>query len=192
MQLEGRNNEENADSVVYFSIIIVVYFSITIYSTMSDLWHNNVLTVLVEICQKNMKGYATSFIDGSGTSQQNDYTTDLQNKINGWIDRLSIYLNNAFASGAVTPAMRVAETIREQLHKSLPIVSQPTSRRRNSIQNNLDENNRPFFSMLGAISDIQAIQRQVHRLSAILPPGGSESDSEEGCSGQHIRCGKSQ
>ena len=32
MQLEGRNNEENADSVVYFSIIIVVYFSITIYS----------------------------------------------------------------------------------------------------------------------------------------------------------------
>ena len=31
MQLEGRNNEENADSVVYFSIIIVVYFSITIY-----------------------------------------------------------------------------------------------------------------------------------------------------------------
>ena len=32
MQLEGRNNEENADSVVYFSIIIVVYFSITIYT----------------------------------------------------------------------------------------------------------------------------------------------------------------
>ena len=31
MQLEGRNNEENADSVVYFSIIIMVYFSITIY-----------------------------------------------------------------------------------------------------------------------------------------------------------------
>ena len=31
MQLEGRNNEENADSVEYFSIIIVVYFSITIY-----------------------------------------------------------------------------------------------------------------------------------------------------------------
>lgn len=124
--------------------------------TMSDLWHNNVLTVLVEICQKNMKGYATSFVDGSGTSQQNDYTADFQNKINGWIDRLSIYLNSAFASGTVTPAMRVAETIREQLHKSLPIVSQPTSRRRNSIQNNLDENNRPFFSMLGAISDIQA------------------------------------
>ena len=31
MQLEGRNNEENADSVVNFSIVIVVYFSITIY-----------------------------------------------------------------------------------------------------------------------------------------------------------------
>ena len=37
MQLEGRNNEENADSVVYFSIIIVVYFSITIYNIATSL-----------------------------------------------------------------------------------------------------------------------------------------------------------
>ena len=38
MQLEGRNNEENANPVVYFSIIIVVYFSITIY-TRGKLFH---------------------------------------------------------------------------------------------------------------------------------------------------------
>ena len=31
MQFEDRSNEENTDSVVYFSIIIVVYFSITTY-----------------------------------------------------------------------------------------------------------------------------------------------------------------
>ena len=37
MQLEGQNNEENADPVVYFTIIIVVYFSITIYTTSRDL-----------------------------------------------------------------------------------------------------------------------------------------------------------
>ena len=127
-----------------------------ISGTMSALWHNDVLTVLVEICQKNLKEYATSFLDGSGTSQQNAYTADLQNKINGWIDRLSIYLNNAFAGGAVTPAMRVAETVREQLQNSLPIVPHPTPRRRNFIQRVLDENNRPFFSMLGAVSDIQS------------------------------------
>ena len=124
--------------------------------TMATLWHNDVLTVLVEINQKNLKEYATSFVDGNGTAQQNAYTSDLQNKINDWIDRLSIYLNNAFAGGTVTPAMRVAETVREQLQKSLPIVPQPTSRRRNFIQRVLDENNRPFFSMLGAVSDIQS------------------------------------
>lgn len=124
--------------------------------TMAALWHNDVLTVLVEIRQKNLKEYATSYVDGSGTAQQNTYTADLQNKINGWIDRLSIYLNNAFASGTVSQSMRVAENIREQLRKSLPIVPQPTPRRRNFIQRVLDENNRPYFSMLGALSDIQA------------------------------------
>lgn len=126
-----------------------------ISGTMAALWHNDVLTVLVEIRQKDLKEYATSFVDGSGTAQQNAYTSDLQNKINGWIDRLSIYLNNAFASGIVTPSMRVAETVREQLQKSLPIVPKPTPRRRNFIHKVLEENNRPYFSMLGALSDIQ-------------------------------------
>ena len=124
--------------------------------TMATLWHNDVLTVLVEMRQKNLKEYATSFVDGNGTAQQNTYTADLQEKINDWIDRLSIYLNNAFVSGFVTPSMRVAETVREQLQNSLPIIPQPSSRRRNFIQKVLDENNRPYFSMLGALSDIQA------------------------------------
>lgn len=127
-----------------------------ISGTMPVLWHNDVLTVLVEIRQKSLKEYATSFVDGSGTAQQNAYTADLQNKINGWIDRLSIYLNNAFASGTITPSMCVAETVSEQLKKSLPIVPQPTPRRRNFIHKVLEENNRPYFSMLGALSDIQA------------------------------------
>lgn len=127
-----------------------------ISGTMAALWHNDVLTVLVEIRQKNLKEYATSFVDGSGTAQQNTYTVDLQDKINGWIDRLSIYLNTAFASGTVSQSMRVAENIREQLRKSLPIVPQPTPRRRNFIHKVLEENNRPYFSMLGALSDIQA------------------------------------
>ena len=124
--------------------------------TMAALWHNDVLTVLVEILQENLKEYATSFVDVSGTAQQNAYTADLQNKINGWIDRLSIYINNTYAVGTVTSAMRVAETVREQLQNSLPIIPQPSSRRRNFIQRVLDENNRPFFSMLGAVSDIQS------------------------------------
>ena len=127
-----------------------------ISGTIAALWHNDVLTVLVEIRQKNLKEYVASFVDGSGTVQQNTYTADLQNKINGWIDRLSIYLNNAFAGGTVTQAMRVAETVRVQLQNSLPIIPQPASRRRNFIQRVLDENNRPFFSMLGAVSDIQS------------------------------------
>ena len=127
-----------------------------ISGTMAALWHNDALTVLVEIRQKNLKEYATSFVDGSGTAQQNAYTADLQNKINVWIDRLTIYLNTAFASGTVSQSMRVAENIREQLRKSLPIVPQPTPRRRNFIHKVLEENNRPYFSMLGALSDIQA------------------------------------
>ena len=127
-----------------------------ISGTMAALWHNDVLTVLVEILQKDLKEYATSFVDGNGTSQQNAYTADLQNKIHGWIDRISIYLNNTFVGGTVTQAMRVAENIREQLRKSLPIVPQPTPRRRNFIHKVLEENNCPYFSMLGALSDIQS------------------------------------
>lgn len=128
----------------------------TISGTMAALWHNDVLTVLVEIRQKNLKEYATSFVDGKGTAQQNAYTADLQEKINGWIDRLSINLNNAFVSGTVSQSMRVAENIREQLRKSLPIVPQPTPRRRKFIHKVLEENNRPYFSMLGALSDIKS------------------------------------
>ena len=52
--------------------------------------------------------------------------------------------------------MRVAEAIRVQLQNALPIIPQPALRRRNFIQRVLDENNRPFFSMLGAVSDIQS------------------------------------
>ena len=41
MQLEGRNMEENGNSVVYFPIIIVVYFSITIYIPLSMVLKTN-------------------------------------------------------------------------------------------------------------------------------------------------------
>lgn len=119
------------------------------------LWHNHVLTVLLDIRHKNLKEYAISFANGCGTTLQNEYTEDLRSKIEGWIGRLSIYLNYAYTEGMPTPAIRIAESIKEQLEKSLPIANS-SPRRRNFIQRMLDENNRPYFSMLGVVADIQS------------------------------------
>lgn len=121
----------------------------------SSLWYNHILTVLVDIRHKNLKEYAVSFANGCGTTLQNEYTEDLRNKIEGWIGRLSIYLSNAYTEGMPTPAVHIAESIKEQLEKSLPIANS-SPRRRNFIQRMLDENNRPYFSMLGVVADIQS------------------------------------
>lgn len=121
----------------------------------SALWHNHVLTVLLDIRHKNLEKYAASFANGCGTTLQNEYTEDLRNKIEGWIGRLSIYLSNAYTEGMPTPAVHIAESIKEQLEKSLPIANS-SPRRRNFIQRLLDENSRPYFSMLGAVADIQS------------------------------------
>lgn len=119
------------------------------------LWLNHVLTVLLDIRHKNLKKYAVSFANGCGTTLQNEYTKDLRSKIEGWIGRLSIYLNYAYTEGMPTPAIRIAESIKEQLEKSLPIAN-TSPRKRNFIQRMLDENNRPYFSMLGAVAAIQS------------------------------------
>ena len=121
----------------------------------SALWHNHVLTVLLDIRHKKLKKYAVSFANGCGTTLQNEYTEDLRSKIEGWIGRLSIYLNTAYTEGMPTPAIHIAESIKEQLEKSLPIAN-PSPRRHNFIQRMLDENNRPYFSMLGAVADVQS------------------------------------
>ena len=125
------------------------------HEKISALWHNHVLTVLLDIRHKNLKKYAVSFANGCGTTLQNEYTEDLRGKIEGWIGRLSIYLNYAYTECVPTSAIRIAESIKEQLEKSLPIANS-SPRRRNFIQRLLDENSRPYFSMLGAVADIQS------------------------------------
>ena len=47
---------------------------------LSSLWENHVLTVLVDILQKDVCGYVDSFVDGRGTSAQTEYTNDLKDK----------------------------------------------------------------------------------------------------------------
>ena len=42
------------------------------------LWHNHVLTVLLDIRHKNLEKYAASFANGCGTTLQNEYTEDLR------------------------------------------------------------------------------------------------------------------
>lgn len=121
----------------------------------SAFWHNHVLTVLLDIRHKNLKEYAVSFANGCGTTLQNEYTEDLRSKVEGWIGRLSVYLSNAYAEGMLTLSVHIAEFIKEQLEKSLPIANS-SPRKRNFIQRMLDENNRPYFSMLGAVAAIQS------------------------------------
>ena len=118
----------------------------------SALWSNNVLTVLVEIVQKNLKEYVSSFLDGNGTIYQKKYTNDLHTKISAWILRLDNYLQAGLSNASESAAMRIAVIVKEQLAKSLPIKIDKISKR-NPFEEN--ETNRPYFTMLGALSDIQ-------------------------------------
>lgn len=118
----------------------------------SALWSNNVLTVLVEIFQKNLKEYVSSFLDGNGTIYQKKYTNDLHTKINAWILRLDNYQQVGWGNASESAAMRIAAIVKEQLEQSLPIKIDKILKC-NPFEE--DETNRPYFTMLGALSDIQ-------------------------------------
>ena len=119
---------------------------------LSSLWENHVLTVLIEILQKDIDGYMASFVDGSGTSAQQKYSARLRKSFVNWIARLEVFVCTLQSTAADSPSVSVAQQMIEQMSAALSPeeVSHPqySSAR-------LDTTNRPYYRMLGVVKDIQ-------------------------------------
>ncbi len=119
---------------------------------LSSLWENHVLTVLVEILQKDLDGYVDSFVDGSGTSAQQKYADRLRKCFVNWISHLEAFVRTLQSTAADSPSVAVAQQMIEQMSAAL---SQDEVLRPGYSSARLDTTNRPYYRMLGAVEDIQ-------------------------------------
>lgn len=120
---------------------------------LSSLWENHVLTVLVDILQKEVCGYVDSFVESHGSSAQQGYTDRLQGKIGEWAARLNIFIRQSHSTLPGSPSIEVAELLLDKLENALPArqgVNRPSVA---TIAAN--DASRPYFQMLGTINDIQ-------------------------------------
>ncbi len=120
--------------------------------TLSSLWENHVLTVLVEMLRKDIGGYVDSFVEGHGTSAQARYTDKLQNRFEEWVERLRLFIRQSRNTSGDTPSVEVAEQLLDRLSNALPQEREP---HRNPFACAADDRNRPYFRMLGTVKDIQ-------------------------------------
>lgn len=88
---------------------------------LSSLWENHVLTVLVEILQKDMGGYVASFVDGSGTSAQQEYSDRLRKNFVNWTSRLEDFVRTLQSTAADSPSASVAQQMIEQMSGALSL-----------------------------------------------------------------------
>ncbi len=120
--------------------------------TLSSLWENHVLTVLVEMLRKEIGGYVDSFVEGHGTSAQARYTDKLQTKFEEWAERLSTFIQQSRNTEGDSPSVEVAEQLLDRLRNALP---QERETHRDPFARVADDQNRPYFRMLGTLKEIQ-------------------------------------
>ncbi len=118
----------------------------------SDLWSSQVLTVLVELSQKDYDEYISAYIESRGTKCQDEYTEKLVKKVEEWNNRLEEYKAIAYRDGTQSKALRVAEELHRKLKES---TSKNFKKHKENNKSELDYN-RPFFTMIGALSEIQS------------------------------------
>jgi len=119
---------------------------------LASLWHNHVLTVLVDILQKDICGYVDSFVGGRGTSAQEEYTDRLQGKFREWAQRLDSFLRHSRSALAGSPSVEVAELLLARLKNAIPQEQAPLHQRFAKVSGDM---NQPYFQMLGTVKDIQ-------------------------------------
>lgn len=119
---------------------------------LSSLWENHVLTVLIEILQKDIDGYMDSFVDGFGTSAQQKYSDLLRKSFMNWIARLETFVRTLQSTVADSPSVGVAQQMIEQMSAALSPDEMPRPRYSSA---RLDTPNRAYYRMLGAVEDIQ-------------------------------------
>jgi len=118
---------------------------------LSSLWENHVLTVLVDILQKDICGYVDAFVEGRSTSAQEEYTGRLQVKFREWVQRLETFLRQSCSTLVSSPSVEVAKLLLNRLETALPREQTPHRR----FVRFSGDMNRPYFQMLGAVQDIQ-------------------------------------
>lgn len=119
---------------------------------LSSLWENHVLTVLVDIICKDIGGYVDSFVEGRGTSARRSCFCRLQDSFRNWISRLETFVRTSRNMAADSPSVAVASLMAEQLEDAL---SQDGETRMEYASRRMDDTNRPYYRMLGAVEDIQ-------------------------------------
>ncbi len=120
----------------------------------SDLWYNHIFTVLIEIVQKDVDSYKTSFIQGRGTSSQQFYTGKLNRRIREWMARIEKYLQSGWQTGQnveKNPSIQAAQMIKKRLNDSLST----TLDKENRLNRVMSMENREYYEMLSAIGDIK-------------------------------------
>jgi hypothetical protein len=133
---------------------------------LSSLWENHVLTVLIEILQKDIDGYMDSFVDGSGTSAQQKYSDQLRKSFGNWIARLEAFVHTLQSTAADSPSVSVARQMIEQMSAALSQGEMPRPRYSSA---RLDTPNRTYYRMLGAVEDIQ---KKGEEYIALIESGG--------------------
>jgi hypothetical protein len=111
---------------------------------------NHILVVLTEILRKDVDSYRGSFVDGSRSIAQKEYTDDLQQKITGWVARIDRFLNDSCSAAMpaeVLPMVQAAQSVRTHLHNSLPAYNADTEP--------APDIRKLYYRMLGAIRQIQ-------------------------------------
>jgi len=120
--------------------------------SLSSLWENQVLTVLVEILRRDLGGSVDSFVEGRGTSARQSHVCRLREDFENWLSRLEAFVRTSRSRTADSPAIAVAGVMIEQLAGAL---SQDDEPRMKCSSGFMDDTNRAYYRMLGAVGDIQ-------------------------------------
>lgn len=137
----------------------------------SDLWSNHVLTVLIEIAQKNIREYQDSFIEGRGTAEQSQYIDDIYNKFCGWIKRLDYYLSRQREKGYTdqAPDLQATLLLKQKLEESGLARKKPVVNRSET-----DDDKQVYYKMINCMKDIS---RECDRYLQMIGASGNMDGS---------------
>ena len=119
-----------------------------------DIWHNHVLTVLIEIIQKNTDEYQDTFVRSRGTVEQKFYKKNLKERIVDWNARLDEFIRTQWLDDRISShdsSIQAAQSIRRHLSDALQgkVTDKFHSGR------SLNPVNQPYYQMLQVLRDIK-------------------------------------
>lgn len=110
--------------------------------TLTSLLENHVLTVLADICRKELKGYDGSFANVQGTTAQKEYVRKLEREIRHWMARLDKFLYGSWLESEIGDTSEVvARELRDRLNHVLTEKD--------------DDDSHRYFQMLRTVTSIQ-------------------------------------